>query len=105
MSNKIYLSRKRTVIVNKKRFFTFILLCVLSVNFVVFGLIHPFNANADEALAPIEVRVKSGDTLWSIAKEYSNGKEIRAFVEEIKEENSLTDANLKAGQKLLIPAK
>lgn len=105
MSNKIYLSRKRTVIVNKKRFFSFILVCVLSVNFVIFGILNPFNANADETKEPIEICVKSGDTLWSIAEQYSADSEIRDFVNDIKEQNSLTSANLKVGQKLLIPVK
>lgn len=102
---KIYLSRKRTVIVNKKRFFTFILICVLSANFVLFGLLKPFGANADEAKPPIEITVKSGDTLWSIADKYADDREIRDLVQKIKNQNNLKNADLKIGQKLLIPVK
>ena len=100
---KIYLSRKRTVIVDRKKFFRFILISVLLINFIIFGLIAPQRTNADEVLEPVTVTVKSGDTLWSIANEYCKDGDVRDFVYEIKKENSLKNSNLYVGQKLLIP--
>ena len=100
---KIYLSRKRTVIRDKKKFFRFIFLSVLALNFIIFGLISPAATNANEDAEPITVTVKSGDTLWSIAEEYCEDGDVRDLVYEIKKENSLSNANLYVGQKLTVP--
>lgn len=51
------------------------------------------------------VTVSAGDTLWDIAKRYVEGKDdIRFVIYMIKERNDLTDANIKPGQKLIIPS-
>ncbi len=102
--NKIYLTRKHTVIVNKKRFFTFIFVSVLALNFLIFGIAAPKHSSATEILEPIVVTVKSGDTLWSIASEHCDDEsDVRDMIYEIKKLNSLKNSNLRIGQKLEIP--
>jgi hypothetical protein len=48
--------------------------------------------------------VKSGDTLWSIAKKsLPKGRDIRDYIYEIKEVNQLQTANIIVGRQLQIP--
>ena len=48
--------------------------------------------------------VEEGDTLWTIASAYlPPGRDIRDYVDEIKERNQLRTPNIAAGQQLLIP--
>ena len=103
--SKLYLSRKRTVIINKKRFFTFILISSLVLNFIIFGIVSPGQSRATEVKEPVTITVKSGDTLWSIADEYcENKRDIRDMICRIKQVNSLSSADLYVGQTLEIPS-
>lgn len=99
----LQLVKKRTVIKDRRKFFRFILLSTLLISFIFFGLISPRNTNADfETL--IEVTVRTGDSLWSIAEVHCpEDEDIRNFVYRIKKENSLKSSTLSIGQKLLIP--
>lgn len=100
------LIRKRTVVKNRRKFFRFILISVLLLNFIFFGMISPENTNADFGSEPIEVTVRCGDNLWSIAEAHCpEDEDIRNFVYKIKKENSLSSATLSVGQQLLIPQK
>lgn len=55
------------------------------------------------------IHVSNGDTLWKIARieqesnEYYQNKDIRAIIDNIKENNNLIDSELVAGQELSIP--
>lgn len=50
------------------------------------------------------VTVQSGDTLWSIAREYKPGdKDLREFVYEIAADNGVRDCEIVVGQTLFIP--
>ncbi len=51
----------------------------------------------------IEVEVRLGDTLWSIADKYSEGIPIQSFITLLKLENNLNDYQIYPGQKLLVP--
>ncbi|MCA0757946.1 LysM peptidoglycan-binding domain-containing protein [Paenibacillus sp. N4] len=65
------------------------------------------SGNGPAAASPAEqiVTVSSGDTLWDIAKRYVEGKDDTRFViYMIKKRNELKDANIKPGQKLIIPS-
>lgn len=51
------------------------------------------------------IEIQSGDSLWSIAEEYCDDAydgDIREYIAEIKELNSLTSDNIHAGKKLLV---
>lgn len=98
------LTRKRTVVKDRRKFFRFILVSSLLLNFIFFGIISPRITNADIVLEPIEVTVRCGDNLWSIAEAYCpEDEDIRNFVYRIKKENSLSVSTLSVGQKLLVP--
>ncbi len=48
--------------------------------------------------------VAEGDTLWAIAKQtLPDNTDIRDYISEIRQTNDMTGANIKAGQKLMIP--
>lgn len=54
----------------------------------------------------ITVVVRSGDTLWDIASEYTgSNKDVRETIYNIKKTNNMDGAMLVPGQELLIPVK
>lgn len=54
----------------------------------------------------VEYYVKSGDTLWGIAKAHSNNNvDLREFIREIEEKNQLTSDFIYCGDVLLVPAR
>ncbi|NLN17459.1 MAG: LysM peptidoglycan-binding domain-containing protein [Firmicutes bacterium] len=50
-----------------------------------------------------EVVVAPGDTLWSIVRRHGVQGDPRRMIDEIRRLNSLADARLHPGQKLLLP--
>ena len=84
-------------IVNKKRF-------VLTMTIFASIIISIFNlviANVEEPVVVEEHTVIKGETLWSIALEYTTG-DIREYIYRLRELNNLDDCNLKIGQDILI---
>lgn len=62
---------------------------------------HPEEATGEEQI----IIVHSGDTLWEIAKQYTDGRnDIRFIVYLIKDRNDLQSAEIKPGQRLIIPS-
>lgn len=93
-------------IVNVKKFIRTIgVLSILIFIFIIFCSKTYSNVNINYK----DEYVISGDTLWSISKEesknnkYFENKDIREIVNEIKRINNLKNADLKVGQKLIIP--
>ena len=84
---------------------TFVVLSLAVVLASIFGL--KAGAGTTQSVgAPtsfIEVTVAPGDTLWSLASRMADGGDVRAMVDEISSVNSLSTAELKAGQKVRIP--
>ena len=71
----------------------------------VFGL-KAGAGTTDSVGAPtsfIQVTVAPGDTLWSLASRMADGGDVRSLVDEIASVNSLSTAEVQAGQKLRIP--
>ncbi len=62
-------------------------------------------AGADEPEPPaVSYVVAPSDTLWSIAAGHAAaGSDVRALVAGIKEANGMTDSNLRAGRRIMIP--
>ncbi|NBI27817.1 cell division suppressor protein YneA [Chengkuizengella marina] len=69
----------------------------------VFALENPDNIQHQDKQM-IQIHVKPGDSLWSVAKSYAPREmDIRYFISKIKEENQLQNSNIIIGQILLIP--
>lgn len=70
------------------------------------GLFGRFADGADEE-SFIEVTVRSGDTLWSLAREYGpDGRDIRETIDRIRRINGLEErASLRPGETLAIPTR
>ena len=102
---KIRKRKTRTVIVNRRRFVTFLVSVMLLTNIVVFGFVLPNTTQADLDQPVKTVTVCKGDTLWDIAqKNYTDQGDIRKYVYEIKEANGLPSSRLTVGQTLILPA-
>lgn len=71
-------------------------------------MISVSSANAFGAAEPMQVEtivVKRGDSLWGIASNYAEGRDVREVVREIKLHNALEQSNLYPGMVLEIPVK
>lgn len=86
-------------IVNRKKF-------IRSIAIVIFLLIAIFNvsiakSNNEEEI--IDYTIAPGQTLWSIAREYTpNSKDIRETIYEIKQLNNMTNSTIYPGQTIQI---
>jgi hypothetical protein len=87
-------------LVDKRRFFTFLALCIMILCFAV--MIVNAGAASPESRSYDTVRVKKGDTLWGIASSRCDG-DIRSYIYQIKQINRLGNDIIHEGQLLLIP--
>lgn len=89
--------------VKKQRHTAFIFALILGIavlNATFFGI----GMNKSVAQDGRARTVKSGDTIWTIAREYKpQGKDMREFVREISQLNNIDDASIYCGQTLIIP--
>jgi nucleoid-associated protein YgaU len=62
--------------------------------------------SCSDSSQPVEIVVKSGDTLWSIAHRIpgSENSDTRKIIHVIKVKNNLTSSILHPGQVLIVPA-
>ena len=87
---------------NKFRFITFMIIAVLAVSLSI-GALFPIRA-LDNGPEYTEVKVKDGDTLWSLAKAYGDpAKDIRERIYDICSINDITAETLYAGAVIRIP--
>lgn len=86
-------------IVNKKRFIRSIAILI----FLLVGLFNISVAKSNKEAETINYTISQGQTLWSIAREYTpNNKDIRDTIHEIRELNNLEDATIYEGQTIQI---
>ena len=90
---------------SKFRFTTFVVATIL-VFAIIMGAVFGTTVNgASVTKAYYVITVESGDTLWSIASEYSNNRnDVRKLIYEISNLNELESSDIYIGQQLLIPA-
>ena len=89
----------RIRIVNRKKF-------IRSIAILIFLLVALFNisvAKSNKEAEIIDYTIAPGQTLWSIAKEYTpNTKDIRETIYEIKQINNMQTSNVYENQTIKI---
>ncbi len=86
-----------------KSFIVFLAMLMIT-SFLVTGIVYAYDHNQKSEQPYIEVMVKSGDTLWLLAKPYFNNKgDFREFLYNIKEFNHLDNSMIYPGQIIKIP--
>lgn len=86
-------------IVNRKKFIRSIAILI----FLLVGLFNISVAKSNKEAEIIDYTIAPGQTLWSIAKEYTpNTKDIRETIHEIKDLNNMQDSSIYAGQTIKI---
>lgn len=91
---------KRYVLKNRRRFYMIIMVLTVLLTVTVFASVVN---GADSNNGYETITVERGDTLWDLAKEYSNGTDIRIYIEKIKDMNDMSDSNIYAGDLLKLP--
>ena len=92
MNKKIYLKRPERLVMS-----------IVIVILVAIGIFGFQNVSLGDSIPEyVTITVSRGDTLWTIARDYYQEKDVRAIVEEIKEINNLKNSNIKVGQELLL---
>lgn len=91
---------RRYVLKNRRRFCLFIMVLTVLLTSTLFATAVN---GADSHHGFETVTIESGDTLWDLAKEYSNGTDIRIYIEKIKDMNDMTDSSIYEGDMLKMP--
>ncbi len=94
---------KTVRITNKYRFIAFVTICVLLMSMVI-GALFPVRASESTEISYTEVKIHSGDTLWSLARQYGDqSKDVREVVYDICQLNNVTAGSIYPGQTIRIP--
>ena len=96
MNTTLRLTRRGRVVV-------VMLLAALMCTAFAMGRIGSSQAATDRVQPYGQTTVKSGETLWSVAKRVAPGRDPRAVVEQIRSLNHLASGSVQAGQQLLLP--
>ena len=89
----------------KKNFYAGLMVVSLMVNGIMICKISSYNTKLEEINNTIhkEYTVSRGETLWDIASQYTDSKDVRKKVYEIKEVNKLKTSTIYEDQVLIIP--
>jgi LysM repeat protein len=88
----------------KKLMGILIVIITLSMISLLGSLVTGVSARGESVSGCLEYRVKPGDTLWTIAKEYTDGKkDIRKYIYSIMKMNGMKNPDIMPGQAILIP--
>ena len=89
---------------NRVRFTLFVVLVILFVTTFANVALGLSTANSATYVDYTEVKVMSGDTLWTIAETYmDDDSDIRKSVHELCKINDINASQLQAGMTLLVP--
>lgn len=100
----IYAPNTRVAQMRRARTRRVVILAMLMAAAAVFG---PKAFAADESAGPVQLdtyTVGSGETLWSIAANLTpEGRDVRDTMAAIQDVNAMPDAQLQAGEQILLP--
>lgn len=91
---------RRYILKNRRRFYMFVIAMTVLLSCVF--LAATVNG-ADTNKTFTNVTVEKGDTLWDLAKEYSDGGDIRNYIHEIQKVNNLPGGDIFAGDIIKMP--
>lgn len=91
---------KKYVLKNKNRFYLFVIMVTMIITSI--ALIANVQG-ADTAEEYATVMVEQGDTLWDLAGEYNNTRDLRQYIRKIEKINQLTDSLIYEGDILKMP--
>ena len=97
----IILNKYKVTDINKFKRFMF--LAILLISFISFTLFSTFKAYSKDIPQFDYITVHKGDTLWSIASNYSADKDIREVIYNISKINNINDAVIYPGDIIKIP--
>ncbi|MDI9496574.1 MAG: LysM peptidoglycan-binding domain-containing protein [Bacillota bacterium] len=90
-------------VTDTRKFKRFMFLTVLLVSMAAFTSILTFNAYSKDIQRFDYVSVQAGDTLWSIAENYAEGKDIREVIYNISKLNKIHNRPIRPGDLIKIP--
>ena len=96
---------RKYVIINKRRFFTFITISLLLIIILITSIVFLSKAHSQGQISYQEYRVGEGDTLWRISNYYSENSNIdkRQFIYEIKKLNGMKTSAIYENEIIKIP--
>jgi hypothetical protein len=101
--NTFVIGGKRYRVKSKARFMTFITALLVAV-VIISGFALSGGVSGTEKQTYEAVMIKSGDTLWSIAREHKPAdKSIRQYIADIKTINDMAPGNIYPGQVIDVP--
>ena len=97
----IRIKKRKFTLRDKRRFARFMMIFILVGVFMSMII----TAGASQAVKDDyeEIKVKQGDTLWTIAQNHFPEKDIREYIYNIKKLNDLNNDYIYAGQMLKLP--
>jgi LysM repeat protein len=102
--NTFVIGGKRYRVKSKARFMTFITALIVTA-VIISGFALSGGVSGTEKQTYEAVTIKSGDTLWSIAREHKPAdRSIRQYIADIRAINDISPGNIYPGQVIEVPA-
>jgi LysM repeat protein len=86
-----------------KKFKRFMFMSILLISILAFTSMTTLNAYSKDIPKFDHIKVVEGDTLWSIASDYDDNKDIRKTIYEISKLNNIHNASIYPGDIIKIP--
>lgn len=91
---------KKYVLKNRSRFYLFVIMVTMIISSI--ALVANVQG-ADTTDEYVSVMVEQGDTIWDLADEYNNTRDLRQYIRKIEKINQLTDSLIYEGDILKMP--
>ena len=97
--------KRRYKVVKPFRFFMFILICIMTLTFSLYGIFGNGHADASAETKYAKVMIQENDTLWNIIDTYNPHAniDIRMALYDVYEINGIESGDIHPGDTILIP--